>query len=123
MEVFPGSIAHGLAGLEKEAADPEWHSHLYLFIDLDRGRVVGSGGYKGPPRGGTVEIGYAVAPAPRGRELPPPLFAQLVEHARQRRVTLCVAYTLAEPNASTAGLERCGSSWSAEATNREDGPV
>lgn len=123
LDVFPGTIAHSLATLENEAGDPEWHSHLYLFVDLDRKRVVGLGGYKGPPRAGTVEIGYAVAPAARGRGVATAAVRQLVGHARQQGSIRCIAHTLAEHSASTAVLERCGFSQVGEAIDPEEGPV
>lgn len=123
LDVFPGTIAHSLAGLENEGGELQWHSHLYLFVDLDRRRVVGLGGYKGPPRGGMVEIGYAVAPAARGRGVATAAVRQLLGRARQQGSILCIAHTLAEHNASTAVLERCGFSLVGEAIDPEDGPV
>jgi ribosomal protein S18 acetylase RimI-like enzyme len=38
-----------------------------LFVDERRGRVVGSGGFKGEPKEQRVEIGYGVAPIYRGQ--------------------------------------------------------
>jgi [ribosomal protein S5]-alanine N-acetyltransferase len=39
----------------------------HLFVSADEGLVVGSGGFKGPPADGAVEIGYGVAPSARGQ--------------------------------------------------------
>jgi RimJ/RimL family protein N-acetyltransferase len=68
----------------KEAPDEgEWR--VYLFFD-DANALVGSGGYQGPPTGRrpdrTVEIGYEIAPAFRGKGLGTAAVSALVEHAR-----------------------------------------
>ena len=56
---FPEALPHALDAARRHNADP-WGSHL--FFD-DDGALVGFGGFKGPPTGGEVEIGYAIAPA------------------------------------------------------------
>jgi len=53
-----------LAGLW---SDDEAHWWVYIFLSRDRKRIIGSGGYKGPPREGSVEIGYEIAPEYRRR--------------------------------------------------------
>jgi ribosomal-protein-alanine N-acetyltransferase len=47
-------------------ADPLWAAPRAFVLDRE-GRVVGTGGYKGPPDAGRVEIGSGMAPAHRGR--------------------------------------------------------
>lgn len=39
----------------------------YLFLLRDGSSLVGSGGYKGPPRDGVVEVGYEIAPEYRNQ--------------------------------------------------------
>lgn len=121
LDVFPGALEHCLATLENGEADPVWGPHL--FVDRDRRRVVGFGGYKGPPNQGVVEIGYALAPPARGRGMATGAVRQLVRVARQRGATTCIAHTLPEPNASTAVLARCGFARVGEVVDPEDGRV
>jgi GNAT superfamily N-acetyltransferase len=105
LDMFPGALARSLAGLD-QGADPRWNTHL--FVDVAGRRVVGFGGYKGPPVAGAVEIGYAVAPGMRGKGVATAAALELVERARRSGVNLCVAHTLPEENPSTAVLRRCG---------------
>jgi GNAT superfamily N-acetyltransferase len=46
--------------------DPLWSS-FFMFVESDPARASGSGGFKGPPVAGRVEIGYNVAESRRGR--------------------------------------------------------
>jgi [ribosomal protein S5]-alanine N-acetyltransferase len=103
-EGFPEALRPTLEDVRRNGADP-WGSHL--FFD-DDGTLVGFGGFKGPPRHGEVEIGYAVAPARQGRGLATAAATALVERARAAHVGTVVAHTLAEENASCAVLRRCG---------------
>jgi RimJ/RimL family protein N-acetyltransferase len=101
---FPEALPHALDAVRRHDADP-WGSHL--FFD-DDGVLVGFGGYKGPPTDGEVEIGYAIAPARQGRGLATAASRTMIEWARDRGATRVIAHTLANPNASTAVLDRCG---------------
>ena len=101
---FAEALPMALAAARRSDADP-WGSHL--FFDED-GALVGFGGYKGGPAGGRVEVGYAIAPGRRGRGLAVAATRVMVERARRAGVDVVVAHTLAEPNASTAVLRRCG---------------
>lgn len=104
------------------AATPrEWRPQL--FFD-DDGALVGNGGWKGPPdHDGTVEIGYAVAPSRQQRGIATAAVRELVQRARRAGVRTVLAHTLAEPNASTKVLERCGFVRTAELIDPDDGPV
>lgn len=101
---FPEALPAVLEGVRTHGADP-WGAHL--FFDGD-GALVGFGGYKGPPRDGEVEVGYAIAPARQGRGLATAATRVLVERARGAGVERVIAHTLPERNASCAVLERCG---------------
>lgn len=85
---------------------PEWFSHL--IVHRETLTVVGFGGYKGPPVGGEVEIGYSIAPAHRRRGHATAAVGLLVARAAQRRVAVVSAHTLAEESPSTRILTRAG---------------
>ena len=101
---FPEALPFAVDAARDHDADP-WGSHL--FFD-DDGALVGFGGFKGPPSAGRVEIGYAVAPSRQGRGIATAATRWMVDRARDAGVEAVVAHTLAEVNASTAVLERCG---------------
>ena len=101
---FPEALPFALDAASAHDADP-WGSHL--FFDED-GALVGFGGFKGPPSGGRVEMGYAVAPFRQGRGIATAAARWMIDRAREAGVEVVVAHTLAEVNASTAVLERCG---------------
>ena len=93
-----------------------------LFVVEDPRTVVGFGGFKGPPREGEVEIGYAIAPAWEGRGLATSAVRELLRQAFAsagvRRVT---ARTLAEPGPSVRVLEKNGFLADGEVADREVG--
>ena len=72
--------------------------------------MIGWGGYKGAPSDdGEVEIGYAIAPAFRGRGLATLAAKTMIGRAYETpRVTTILAHTLMEKNASTRILENVG---------------
>jgi len=101
---FPEALPYAVDAARAHDADP-WGTHL--FFD-DDGALVGFGGFKGRPAGGRVEIGYAVAPSRQGRGIATAATRSMIDRARAAGVQVVVAHTLAEVNASTAVLERCG---------------
>jgi [ribosomal protein S5]-alanine N-acetyltransferase len=101
---FPEALPFAVEAARGRDGDP-WGSHL--FFD-DDGALVGFGGFKGPPSGGRVEIGYAVAPSRQGRGIATAATRWMIDRARDSGVEAVIAHTLATPNASTAVLERCG---------------
>jgi RimJ/RimL family protein N-acetyltransferase len=101
---FPEALAVAVDGARRRSEDP-WGTHL--FFD-DDGALVGFGGFKGEPIGGEVELGYAVAPERQGRGVATAVVEQLVDRARTAGVGVVTAHTLAEENASTAVLRKCG---------------
>jgi len=71
--------------------------------------LVGWGGFKGPPREGAVELGYAVAPACEGRGLATAAVRAMLEEAfADPGVRSVIAHTLPEPGPSPRVLEKAG---------------
>lgn len=116
---FPEALPILLEAARSETP-PEWGPHL--FFDQD-GALVGNGGWKGRPRDGTAEIGYAVAPARQRRGIATAAVRELVERGRSAGLQTVVAHTLAEENASTKVLTRCGFERVAELIDPDEGPV
>ncbi|MDQ3156576.1 MAG: GNAT family N-acetyltransferase [Actinomycetota bacterium] len=95
-----------------------------LFTDRESGRVLGSGGYKGPPRDGIVEIGYEVAPQYRARGIATDAAGLLIERAfAVREISAVDAHTLAGTNASTTVLARWGFRRIGELDDPGHGPI
>lgn len=82
----------------------------YLVLHLERNEIIGTCGYKGAPgESGEVEIGYEIGLPYRGQGLATEAANALFEHAiNDPKVRFVSAKTLAEPNASTRVLEKCG---------------
>lgn len=88
-----------------------WHPWLpYLFLFRPDQALVGLGGFKSVPNSRrTVEIGYSVAPDYQSRGFATSAARQLIEIAFGSKLVACVcAHTLAEHNASTKVLKKCG---------------
>jgi RimJ/RimL family protein N-acetyltransferase len=97
--------------LKQRQSSQIWHPWLpYQFLFLPDQALVGLGGFKSAPDSKrTVEIGYSVAPNYQGKGFATSAARQLIEIAFETTLVDCVcAHTLAEPNASTRVLEKCG---------------
>jgi RimJ/RimL family protein N-acetyltransferase len=101
-------------------APTEWKPQL--FFDED-GALVGNGGWKAPPVDGMVEIGYAVAPSRQRRGIATAVVRELVARADRAGLRTVLAHTLAERNASTKVLERCGFRRTGELIDPDEGAV
>jgi [ribosomal protein S5]-alanine N-acetyltransferase len=106
-DVFPQSLRRAR---DTVAADPEstrWGTRLFV---LEQPRtLVGFGGFKGPPRDGVVELGYAIAPAWEGRGLATAAARALLREAfAAAEVQRVIAHTLPEPGPSVRVLEKSG---------------
>jgi [ribosomal protein S5]-alanine N-acetyltransferase len=87
-----------------------------FFLAGDPPELVGWGGFKGPPRDGTVELGYEIAQSRRGHGLASAATrAMLGEAFADDSVTTVIAHTLPESNASTRVLEKAGFRFDGEA--------
>ena len=120
---FPEAVPFTLEYLE-HAVEPARSWLMQLFIDDATGALVGSGGYTGPPTDRTVEIGYEIAPAFRGRGLGAGAARALVERAfASGEVDRVVAHTLPGPNPSTGVLAALGFARAGERDDPEEGIV
>ena len=92
------------------AADPDsarWGTRLFVFGEPPE--LVGWGGFKGPPRGGVVELGYEIAEPRWGQGLATVATrAMVVEAFEASEVSAVIAHTLPERNASNRVLEKVG---------------
>ena len=64
-----------------EMGDAQLWCSFFVFIDANLNEAVGSGGFRGLPNGGRVEIGYGVAECYRGRGYATLAVRQLVDLA------------------------------------------
>lgn len=121
---FDGALSYSLDSIRRAASEERHWFAPRLFVDRETRRLVGLGGYKGAPLEGMVEIGYAVAPAFRSRGLATEAVEGLTNAAFfDPAVKAVVAHTLAEPNASTKVLQKCGFAYIGETMMPEDGAV
>lgn len=119
---FPEALEIMCADYEKSPATRPWGT-LFFVSDAPR-TLCGWGGFKGEPKDGVVEIGYAIAPGLRGRGLATAAARAMIERAiRSPDIIAVAAHTLAEENASTAILVKLGFRKTAEFVDPEDGPV
>ncbi len=95
---------------------------LVLVFD-DDSTLVGLAGWKGEPIEGVAELGYAVAPARRGRGIATAAVCQLLARGRAAGVRTAVAHTLAEESPSASVLVRCGFTNVGEAVDGDEGVV
>lgn len=96
------------AALGEEGAEGWW---LHYFVARDEGgpRLVGIGGFKGPPaEDGAVEIGYSVVASARRRGYASEAAAAMVDEAFARGARLVRAETLPHLTASIAVMRRAG---------------
>ncbi|NKX55391.1 GNAT family N-acetyltransferase [Arthrobacter mobilis] len=104
---YPRVIEFTLKALQEHPGQAGWW--MYYFLNREAGVLVGSGGYKGPPQDGTVEIGYEIAPGFRGQGYATAAARQLVDRAfRTVDVAVVEARTLPRTNASATVLMKAG---------------
>jgi len=107
---------------ELRYADP-WRLG-FAVVDRERRRVIGAGGFKGPPKDGAVEIAYGIVPSCQGRGYATEVARALMSHAlSEASVNLIIAHTLPANSASTTVLVRCGFVLDGEVDDPEDGLV
>ncbi len=100
-----------------------WHAP-FAFVDAASGRIVGSGGFKGEPREGRVEIGYGVSPDEQRRGHATAAVAGLVAIAFAfPEIREVFAETAAENVPSQRVLEKAGFRKTSEHVSASDGPM
>ena len=121
---FPEALPHSRDQLAAAAAAPAWWTP-WLFVHTASGTVIGLGGFKGPPApNGTLEVGYGIAPEWRGQGYATEATLGLIGFGLgQPGVKAICAHTLAETNASTRVLAKCGLVRVAEITDPADGVI
>ena len=104
---FPQALPVVRAGVAADPSSTRWGTRFFLLEEPRT--LVGWGGFKGPPTGGVVELGYAVAPGLRGQGVASAAVGELLREAfAVREVTAVIAHTLAEPGPSVRVLEKAG---------------
>ncbi len=93
------------------------------YLAEERGGVVGTCAYKGPPVAGEVEIAYFTFPEHEGRGFATLMAKSLVEMATENGASRVKAQTLPERNASTRILEKLGFRLVGPVIHPEDGEV
>jgi ribosomal-protein-alanine N-acetyltransferase len=117
---FTGALQPTRNAVATDPGGSTWGTRF--FVAGDPPELVGWGGFKGPPRDGVVELGYEIAESRQGRGLATAATrAMLAEAFADERVTLVIAHTLPERNASNRVLEKAGFVYHGEA--REGGEV
>jgi RimJ/RimL family protein N-acetyltransferase len=98
---------------------------MYFFVHQPDRKLIGNGGFKGKPdEAGTVEIGYAVAPAYRRKGLATEAAQGLIDFAFSHpQIRTIQAHTLAEENESVRVLRKVGMKFVKELNDLEDGDI
>jgi ribosomal-protein-alanine N-acetyltransferase len=104
-EVFPSAVRRTRDAVAADPGSARWGTRLFLVDDPRT--LVGWGGFKGPPRDGVVELGYAIAPGWRERGLATAAVRELLHEAfAAPEIRAVIAHTQAEPGPSVRVLEK-----------------
>jgi [ribosomal protein S5]-alanine N-acetyltransferase len=107
-EVFGQALVRTRDAVAADPASTRWGTRMFL-LEEDPPTLVGWGGFKGPPRDGVVELGYAIAPGWRERGLATAAVRELLRDAFTiPEVSAVIAHTQAEPGPSVRVLENTG---------------
>ncbi len=85
--------------------------------------IVGTGGYKGSPAQGEIEIGYGVSPHWEGQGVATAMAGWLTERAIRMGCVRVIAHTLPEGFASQKVLTKCGFVLAGSVHDPDDGEV
>ena len=115
--------ADWLARLQASTITDPW-VHGFSVVHRDSGIEVGTGGFKGPPADGTVEIAYGVEPDQRSKGYATEIAGALVAYAfASSEVESVLAHTLPDADASKRVLLKCGFVHVGETIDPDDGLV
>lgn len=85
-----------------------WWLHYVVLTDAEPAVLAGTMGYKGPPSGGVVEIGYSVVPSLQRRGIAAEGCRALIETAWDRSADAVIAHTLPHLEPSIGVLRKLG---------------
>ena len=110
-----------MARLETAKQSDPWQFGFAVIHKIDN-VLIGMGGFPAlPDSAGVTEIAYGIAPSCQGKGYATEVANALVDFAsRDPRVKTICAHTLAETNASTRVLEKCGFKRVGEAIDPEN---
>jgi [ribosomal protein S5]-alanine N-acetyltransferase len=112
-----------LARLRASSDTDPW-VHGFSAVHHDSGAAVGTGGFKGPPADGAVEIAYSVDSAYRSNGYATEIAGALVTYALAfAEVDVVRAHTLPENRASQRVLMKCGFEHVDDVVDPDDGLV
>ena len=118
---FLSASAEFFARVEAAKQSDPWQFGFAVIHRIDN-VLIGTCGFPGPPdSNGVVEIAYGIAPGYQGNGYATEAATALIEFARKDPwvKTIC-AHTLAETNASTRILEKCGFKKTGDAVDPEN---
>jgi ribosomal-protein-alanine N-acetyltransferase len=102
---------------------PVWYS-VFAFVQARPAQVVGTGGFKGAPVDGRVDVGYGVAEAMRGRGIATSAVRELLKLAfADPDVTEVLAETAVDNRPSRRVVEKAGFRHIGRRDTAEDGLV
>ena len=109
----------------ENATEPTAWIHGFAVYHHETNERVGSGGFKGPPEDGCVEIAYGIDEPHRGRGYATTVATALTKYAfgQSSGLLKVIAHTLPEENASTKVLTKAGFMKVGEVVDPDDGPV
>lgn len=94
----------------------------YLPIEIKSNTLIGTCGFKGEPREGSVEIGYEVSESFRNKGYATEMVKLLINQAfTSNSVKNIVAHTLPINNPSVSVLKKCGFRFDGEVLDDDDG--
>ena len=106
-DVFGQSLGRVRDAVAADPAGTRWGTRLFV-LDAPR-TLVGWGGFKGPPRDGVVELGYAISPSWEGRGIATAAVGEMLRDAYAApEVRSVIAHTLPEINPSVRVLGKSG---------------
>jgi RimJ/RimL family protein N-acetyltransferase len=123
-EVYAQASPEFIARIQNAVTrDPWWDG--YGIVLKAENMVIGACGFKGAPGSdGAVEIAYGLASTYRCKGYATEAAKALVKHAfSHTEISLVLAHTMPEPNASTKVLQKCGFRHLGEVMDPEDGRV